>query len=137
MDRELTQYSSLDDAFVKFGIPDGNRKFVRDFVQKVGISAFYETSGYIKAVRSAGGPDLHIASGWSNGFVSEAEIVELIGDVDRWGDNERARLWGVSHPVNRIGHGGGGDGGRTSRDYGTCPNCFTKFSASGGCNCPT
>jgi hypothetical protein len=66
--------------------------------------------------------------------VSEAEVISLLGDVDRWGDNDRARLWGVSHPENRIGHGGGGASG-TSRQYDTCPVCFTQYSASGECNC--
>lgn len=135
MAESLKKYTSLEDALTRFGIPGRNRPFVRTFVEAVGISDFYETTGYIKAVRAASGPDLHIASGWTNGFASEAEILELVGDVDRWGDDERARVWGVSHPENRIGHGGGGPASSKQRDYGTCMECFTEFSANGTCRC--
>lgn len=135
MPSKLKQYSSLEDALSRFGIPDGNRALIRTFVERLGIAAFYETSGYIKAVRTGGGPDLHIASGWTNGFVSEAEILEVAGDIDRWGDDERARVWGISHPDNRIGHGGGGPIAKSQRDYGSCPTCFIGFAANGECGC--
>lgn len=135
MSSNLAQYASLDDALAKFGIPDRNRAFIRKFMGGIPIAGYYETSGYIKAVRANGGPDLNIASGWSNGFESEAEIIELLGDVERWGDGDRFPLWGVSHPENRIGHGGGGPSSSGPRDYGTCPTCFTGFSASGQCAC--
>ena len=135
MARELVQYATLDDALTRFGIPDGNHAFIRTFVEAIGIRAYYETSGYIKAERADGGPQLNIASGWSNGFVSEQEIVDILGDVDRWGDDERPRLWGVSHPINNIGHGGGGPAGTGRRSYGTCPECFMELPANGVCNC--
>lgn len=131
----LRKYSSLEDALTGFGIPHRNSAFIRKFVEAIGVSGFYATTGYIKAVRLAGGPDLHIASGWSNGFCSEAEILNVLGDVDRWGDDERPRVWGVSHPENRIGHGGGGPASSNQRDYATCPVCFTVFSANGFCSC--
>ncbi len=134
MGNELKQYASIDDALSQFGIPDANRPFIKNFIRRIPISGLFETSGYIKAVRADGGPDMHIASGWSNGFVSEAEVLDVCGDVERWGDDERARVWGVSHPENRIGHGGGGDAG-TTRSYGTCPICFMEYSASGACGC--
>jgi hypothetical protein len=131
----VKKYESLEDALARFGIPQPNRPFVRKFVEAIGIAEFYETTGYIKAVRIAAGPDLHIASGWSNGFVSEAEILGVLGDVSRWGDDERPRVWGVGHPENRIGHGGGGPASSKERDYGTCVACFTAFSANGMCGC--
>lgn len=132
---QLKKYSSLDDALRSFRIPERNHEFIRRFVEAVGVAEFYETSGYIKCVRAAAGPDLHIASGWSNGFASEAEILDILGDVDRWVDDERARVWGVSHPENRIGHGGSGAAPREPRDYGVCQECFTVYAASGACNC--
>ena len=64
----------------------------------------------MRAVRRDGGPDLRIASGWSNGFVSEEEVVQVAGDVTRW-ESGRTGLWGLSHPE----HGGGGQGGGASR----------------------
>lgn len=135
MAAQLKKYSSLDDALQSFRVPERNREFIRLFVEAIGVADFYETTGYIKCVRIGSGPDLHIASGWSNGFASEAEIVDILGDVDRWGDDERARVWGVSHPENRIGHGGGGAASREPREYGVCPECFTGYTASGACNC--
>lgn len=135
MTNELEQYLSLDDAFTRTRMPDRNRQFIRTFVESIGISAFYATTGYIKAVRASEGPDLRIASGWSNGFISEAEILAALGDVERWGNGDRAPFWGVSHPVHRIGHGGGGLAARLPRTYGACPDCFMEYSASGRCNC--
>jgi hypothetical protein len=132
----LKKCVSLDEAMAGFGIPERNRPFVRKFVQAIGVAELYITTGYIKAVRVGAGPDLHIASGWSNGFRSEAEILQILDDVDRWGDDARARVWGVSHPENRIGNGGGGPASYRDREYGSCPECFTEFAANGTCHCP-
>jgi hypothetical protein len=129
------EYVSLDEALVKFGIPWENHDLIRKIAAGIPLSRFVETSSYIRADRTDGGPSLNIASGWTNGFRSESEILDILGDVDRWGDDTRARLWGVSHPVNHIGHGGGGPAGvNSSRDYGDCPNCFMKLAASGVCD---
>jgi hypothetical protein len=135
VDNKLKQYSSLDDALTQSGVPHANRALIHRFVEGIGIAAYYETTGYIKAVRSAGGPDLRIASGWSNGFVSEAEICDVLGDVDRWLSDERVGLWGVSHPENQIGNGGGGPNSESVRSYGTCSECFLDLPATGQCNC--
>lgn len=56
----------------------GNRKFIRTFVEFVGIAAFYSTIGHIKAVRARDGPDLRISS-VPNGFICEAEILAALG----------------------------------------------------------
>lgn len=134
MSEPLKQYSSLDDALSKFGIPDVNRPLIQRFVANIGIDSFYETVRYIKAVRVGDGPDLHIASGWTNGFISETEVVEVCGDIDRWLDSDRPSVWGVSHPENRIGLSSGGDAG-TKRTYGVCPICNTEYFANGECGC--
>ena len=60
--------ASLDAALEAAGIPLGNRDFVRQITQLVDISSYILTRKYIKAVRTGGGPALHIAKGWSNGF---------------------------------------------------------------------
>jgi hypothetical protein len=135
VDNKLKQYSSLDDALTQSGVPHANRALIHRFVEGIGIAAYYETTGYIKAVRSDGGPDLRIASGWSNGFVSEAEICDVLGDVDRWLSDERVGLWGVSHPENKIGNGGGGPNSESVRSYGMCSICFLDLPATGQCNC--
>lgn len=133
MAAKLKKYSSLDDALRSFPIPEPNHEFIRRFIDAIGGGEFYETTGYIKCVRAGFGPDLHIASGWSNGFVSEAEVIDSLGAVKRWGDDDRARGWGVDHP--QPGHGGGGPKSRVRRDYGVCSECFTGYTASGACAC--
>jgi hypothetical protein len=134
-DYVLRRYSSLEDALDSYGIPLENRDFVREFVGKIGISDFFETTNYIKAVRKDGGPDMHISSGWSNGFRSEAEILSIFpNQKERWGDDERARVWGVWHPLNWSGRATG-DSASKQRDYGTCPKCLMNFYPNGTCGC--
>jgi hypothetical protein len=132
---DLRRYSSLEDALDSYGIPLETRDFVREIVGKIGISDFFETTKCIKAIRKDGGPDMHIASGWSNGFISEAEILSIFPNhQDRWADDERARVWGVGHPLTCTGRAGGDPAGK-HRDYGTCPKCSMQFYSNGTCGC--
>ncbi|MGO2747006.1 hypothetical protein [Microbacterium sp.] len=128
------KYESLDQALQSFRVPLENHALIRRFVETVGISALYQTSGYIKAVRSGGGPDLHIAYGWSGGFISEDEVIDVAGDVHRW-ESSRKGLWGITHPANRGSASAGASSSREHRDYGTCPECFMTFHANGSCGC--
>lgn len=128
------RYASISHALKERRIPLGNHNLIRRFVDAIGIAEIYGTTGYIRAVRLGGGPDLRIASGWSNGFVSEEEVVQVAGDVERWESDARTGLWGLSHPE----HGGGGQGGSTSRalrQYGVCPVCHIERRANGSCEC--
>ena len=49
-----------------------------------------------------------------------------------WSSGRGIGLWGVTHPVNNIGHGGGGPA-KEAPDYGTCPKCHLALPAAGRC----
>ena len=100
--------ASLDAALEAAGIPLGNRHFVRQVAQMVDISSYIVTRKYIKAVRTGGGPALHIAKGWTNGFVTKQEAERASGGRVVVYQSDRPGLWGVEHPRNwiRSRHGG-------------------------------
>lgn len=125
------EYRTLQDALLGSGIPEGNHDFIRKIEGHIEFAGFVQTSGYLRADRADGGPSLHIASGWTNGFVTKQEVLDIFGPVHSWGDDERARRWGVAHPENSIGQGGGG--GRPERPDEVCPVHFMVLPASGVC----
>lgn len=125
-------YASLDQAFEAHRIPFENRDVIRRAVAHVGISGYSGTARYIKAHRKDGGPDLHITYGYTNGFVSREEA-EAVG-VSAWQSGRMKDTWGFTHPVHNKGSGNKGPK-RERRDYGTCPDCNTKYTASGACMC--
>ncbi len=127
------RYGSLDDALEATNAHLDNRPWIRELCARIGISEYHQTSGYIKAVRSDGGPPLRIAYGWTNGFVSQEEAEAATG-VPAWPSEDRRDLWGVTHPVH--GHGGSGAGGKPAEvGYGVCPTCHTTITPSGTCLC--
>jgi hypothetical protein len=132
-DGALRPYSSLDQALEAHRIPPENRELIRTFTAAVGIDRYLGCSGYIKAVRRGEGPALNITSGWTNGFVSEAEATECAGSrVERWESTRGTGLWGVSHPLNSM-RGGSRTLKHEERDYGYCPTCFLQLLPSGVC----
>lgn len=98
-------YASLDAALEGHSIPLENRELIRRITSRLPIDGYYSRAGYIKATRTDSPRALHIAPGYTNGFLSEAEILETAGDVERW-ESSRRGLWGVSHPENRVRDGG-------------------------------
>lgn len=130
-------FRSLADALRAFQIPDENHALIKRFCEYIGIERYENCGTHIKAVRVADGPTLNIAYGWTNGFRSEDEVRQAVGDyAEHWpsGRAKKSGLWGVSHPINRIGHGGGGAQGRGLTDFGTCEIHFLKLPASGICD---
>lgn len=128
--------SSLRSLLSARNTPLENQVFIEQFCKHLGITDFQETSSYIKAIRTDGNPNLQIEHGWTNGFSSEAEAREATGKgADVWESGRGTGLWGVSHPINKIGNGGGGPA-RPKRDFGVCPNCLFALPATGECdNC--
>lgn len=125
-------FRSLDHALQAHGIPDENRSLIRRFCAELDIVQYDDMGSYIKAVRS-GGPALNIAYGWTNGFRSEAEGRSAAGDAaEIWMSQRGKGLWGVTHPINKIGHGGGGPT-KPNRTFGFCPRCNLALSADGQC----
>ena len=127
------QFDSLNDALRVVRIPIENHRFIQRWVDSVGIGSFFERGSYIRAVRRGAGPALEIHSGYTNGFVSEEEVVQALGDERMWPSNRGTGQWGVTHP--KAGHARNGVPKGTHPDYGTCPECFVAFSAAGTCSC--
>lgn len=123
----LPRFASLSDALREHGIPLENHSFIRRFTDAIGIEAYFGTTEYIKAVRTGAGPDLNIAYGWSNGFVSEEEARLATGDTTQVWTSSRAtglggdasdarerqrgrtgvhlgsaRLWHVPHVLHQV-----------------------------------
>jgi hypothetical protein len=132
-----TVYASLDAALEERGIPLENRPLIRSLADYVGIARVEGTTGYLKAVRAGGGPALLINYGWTSGFVSEEEARDAAGDteVDAWPSERGTGRWGVSHPVHRMRDTSGSRTAPEERDYGSCPDCFVRRSATGACLC--
>ncbi|TYL50415.1 hypothetical protein [Agromyces mariniharenae] len=134
-DTALRRYASLGEALRDKRYPLENHAHIKRFTSVVGIEGFYETTGYIRAVRADGGPDLRIYYGGTNGFVSEEEVIRAAGDETPRGPSiTRKGLWRIGHPTGAPGRDAGARRS-LAREYGTCPRCFTKFSASGTCGC--
>lgn len=131
----LEEFASLEDALRVMRIPLENHKLIRKVTQNIRIGSYFRTSSYIKAVRVAKGPDLHVASGYTNGFQSRDEALMAAGDVECERSQRGTEQWLIRHPVHGHASQDSGPAGPAGRDYGTCPNCFTTFSATGRCLC--
>jgi len=129
----LRRFASLSEALRETRVPLENHDFVRLLMERVGIDAYFARAEFIKAVRADGKHWVRIQYGFTQYLSAEQEILDSVGDCDRdgWEDG----TWHVWHPVNRKR--GGDAAGRDIgvRDYGTCPVCFTHFSAAGTCLC--
>lgn len=138
-EKKRTEYASLSEALRAMKVPLENHRLIERFTSAIGIATYYGTSGYIGAERLEGGPSLHIASGYTNGFISEPELLDAVGDYvgDHWTSERGTHQWGVTHPRSGVGGGGGrgGDGRHSARDYGTCPACTILIAANGTCGC--
>jgi hypothetical protein len=130
------RYTTIDRALRSKRVPLANDEFIKRILQAVGATRVYETTGYI-GVERTGGPDLHIYRGGTKGFISEAEVVDIAGDEPRREPSDRTGLWRVVHPEDPGGRQSGPMSGRTApRDYGLCPQCFTRLAANGACTNP-
>lgn len=128
------RYASLDRALFAHGIPLENHPLIRRFTAEIGIAAFFERGPYIKAVRKQSGPALNINYGWTNGFVSEDEVINAAGeDLKRWPSGRGTGLWGITHPIHGHASSSGG-AARPARNYGVCPRCHMQLPASGRCS---
>ncbi|WFR65836.1 hypothetical protein P9139_11775 [Curtobacterium flaccumfaciens] len=127
-----TPFDSLDAALRARRIPIENHRFIADLLAWIDVEGYYDTSTYIKVVRVDGGPALQIASGYTNGFRSEDEIVRAVGDVERWPSALGSSQWGVSHPVNSLRETEGG--GRSERERARCTACGAELPLSGECD---
>ena len=130
---DSNQFATLTQALTARGIPSDNRPLLERVVEKIGITRYEATVGYLKAIRADGRPDLHIYYGYTGGFTSEEEVLDAAGDVDRWFYEPR-RLWSIAHPVHRTREGDSDRRRRTSRPVAVCPECFLTVPATGVCD---
>lgn len=131
-------YSSLRHALEAHRIPAENHALIRRFCEAIGVVKFEERGSYLKAVRPDGGPALQINSGWTNGFLSEEEVREAVGDdAAYWPSGRGTGQWGVTHPIHAM-RDGGRDRKQSKSDFGICPSCFLGLPATRVCdNCGT
>lgn len=127
------RWETLAQAFAAHRFPSENLPLVQRLVDALGIDHYegIDSRTYIKGIRRAAGPTLHIAFGYTGGLASEAEILAAVGDVDR---ASNGREWWIHHPLNKLRDGNGPADRSARRDYGTCPDCFTALPASGACD---
>jgi len=128
------RYRSLATALGERMIPIENHGLITAATERIGIELYLETSSYIRAVRTGGGPDIRIAWGWTNGFRSEEEVLATVGDVQRWRSGRKG-LWGITHPVNRAWSSANLSTRHVQRDYAICPRCTLMLAANGTCAC--
>lgn len=130
---------SLEEALRVNQIPVENHPLIRRLTAGIGAVSFSQSTSarHFNAHRADGGPDLHIEHGFTNGFVSEDEIIAINPTLEREPSKMRGRgLWVVWHPVNKRRDSSGDRAtSRVKRDFGTCPECHQAYSATGACWC--
>ncbi|WP_435771384.1 hypothetical protein [Nocardioides sp. SYSU DS0651] len=113
-----------------------NRRVVQAVAEALALVEFQPTTSYIKAKRRDGGPDIRIATGWCNGFISREEALTATGgfvsESDLWPSDARPDLFGAWLPS----HEGRDRGPRTPKSAPSkvCPGCNTAIPATGVCD---
>jgi hypothetical protein len=86
----------------KARMPAENHEFIRRVTTAIGIAEYCavesSSKSYVIARRRGGLPDLHIAYGYRNGFVSEAEIIRTAGSGTGRAPSSRKGTWYVGAP---------------------------------------
>jgi hypothetical protein len=128
----------MNRSLTRFAIgrsPMENHALIRRVTEAIGIDGLYRRGSYIRATRIGGGRDIQIHAGYTNGFLSEDEILRVAGDIERWPSARARETWGITHPVNGGQRGERGWAAGEKPDYGTCADCGMKFLAALTCSC--
>ena len=127
---------SLLAALTSVGVPVGNHQFVRQIVRAIGIVECRvmgnADKAYVRATRRDGQPALHIAWGYTSGFVSEEEVVRTLGEGADRGRSTRKGTWYVAHPITRV-RPSVQRSQSTRREAGFC-NCGMQLTLTGVCD---
>lgn len=127
-------YPNLKRALNEFGIPQENHNLIERIAQAIPIERYEERSGHIHAVRSdQSRPDLHIHSGWTDGFVSEAEALDATGRPGVPGECRGHGFFSVVHPLVGFRNSEGSPR-RPTRTYGYCDTCRYELLPTGICS---
>ncbi|MGV0833957.1 hypothetical protein [Mycolicibacterium thermoresistibile] len=126
---------SLLAALSKTRIPVGNHEFIRQFTTAIGIANYRAEADveqpYVVATRRNGVPDLHICYGYTTGFISRDEIVQVAGPGAVGRPSSRKGTWYVEHPINRVRPAG--ERARSVRRQGGFCGCGMELSVTGAC----
>ncbi|MBU9763539.1 hypothetical protein FR943_06745 [Mycobacterium sp. TNTM28] len=135
MNRSDQSSDSLIAALSEARIPVENHAFIRDMTNAVGISGYrvvhHVGKSYVVATRCAGGRDLHIEYGATNGFDSEAEALHIAPNAVGRGPSSRKGTWYVLHPVNQARVGS--ERSRDVRRKAALCDCGMELSLTGVC----
>ncbi len=126
-------------AMTKARIPAENHEFIRRVTTAIGIAEYRTVanpnSPYVVAKRRDGLPNLHIASGYTNGFVSEEEVIRTAGSAAGRAPSTRKNAWYVEHPRTQVRPAGAVRLKDVRREGGFC-DCGMQKSLTGVCsNC--
>jgi hypothetical protein len=129
---------SLLGALSKARIPAENHGFIERVTTAVGIARYQAVTNvdkpYVRARRLDGLPDLRIYYGYTNGFISEDEVVYVAGSGADRGPSSRRGTWYVAHPTNQVRSGN--ERSRDTRREVTrlCSNCNVQLPLTGVCD---
>lgn len=131
---ERQRFESLSEAFREMRTHEDNQRFIRGFVERLGDSTLIRYSDHFRVERSDEGTALRVHTGSTIGFPSEQEVLDLVGDVDRFDSEQLPGTVGVRHPHHGSWRG---ESVRRSRvaSPGVCETCGMQLSLSGECGC--
>lgn len=134
MTTEHREFDSLNEALRIQRIPFENHQMIHRIVSNIAIARYEASGAHIRAIRSAGGHDLLIKSGYTTGFSSKEEGAAASGGSCF--ANSTTGNWLVEHPRNSLRQGNGPRSGVSKRRAQVCPDCTMEISSSGTCGCP-
>lgn len=127
---------SLVGALSKARIPAENHGFIGRVITAVGITGYQAVDGdppYVRAWRQNGLPDLRIYYGYTNGFVSEDEVIRFAGDGAGRGPSSRKGTWYAAHPTNQVRPGSARSRDVRREATALCDTCFVELPLTGVC----
>ncbi|CAJ1494130.1 hypothetical protein MU0083_000668 [[Mycobacterium] kokjensenii] len=131
------QADSLVGALSKARIPVENHHLIERVTTAAGISEYQAVIGgdkpYVRAIRRNGLPDLHIYYGYTNGFLSEDEVIRFAGSGAGRGPSSRKGTWYLLHPTNQV-RTGAKRSDDVRREAKTCPTCYMALPLTGICD---
>lgn len=126
-------FRNLELALEEKRIPSDNHSFLIQLIATIDVQEVSERSAYIHVKRREPGPDIHIHSGWTEGFASAQEITNVHPTAEIHEYGTKFKRWYVVHPENRLrGHE---TMAAAERVHEVCSVCFTQRAANGTCSC--
>lgn len=93
---EPLPYSSLDEALRRNRYPLANLAFIKRFATAIEMEGYFETTTYIKAVCTDGGPDLHTHCGGKRDSCRRRRLYAPPATAPRPSEAPHARDYGES-----------------------------------------